>query len=76
MCKATFAIKSLSAKNKVQEHPLLFSVGLMLHLPIGVRAGGARGAAALPNFGQLRFFGNQEKIWAKPFFKDVLFFFY
>ena len=44
---------------------------------IGVRAGGARGAAAPPNFGQLRFFGQQEKIWAKPFFKDVsVFFFY
>ena len=38
---------------------------------IGVRAGGARGAAAPPNFGQLRFFGQQEKIWAKPVFKDV-----
>ena len=37
----------------------------------GVRAGGARGAAAPPNFGQLRFFGQQEKIWAKPVFKDV-----
>ena len=38
---------------------------------IGVRAGGARGAAAPPHFGQLRFFGQQEKIWAKPVFKDV-----
>ena len=43
---------------------------------IGVRAGGARGAAAPPNFGQLRFFGQQEKIWAKLFFKDVSVFFY
>ena len=34
----------------------------------GVRAGGARGAAAPPNFGQLRFFGQREKIWAKPVF--------
>ena len=42
---------------------------------IGVRAGGARGAAALPKFGQLRFFGQQEKIWAKPVFKDVSMFF-
>ena len=32
---------------------------------------GARGAAAPLNFGQLRFFGQQEKIWAKPVFKDV-----
>ena len=38
---------------------------------IGVQAGGARGAAAPPNFGQLRFFGQREKIWAKPVFKDV-----
>ena len=38
---------------------------------IGVRAGGARGAAAPPNFGQLRFFGQREKIWAKPVYKDV-----
>ena len=44
---------------------------------IGVRAGGRGGAAAPPNFGQLRFFGQQEKIWAKPFFLDVsVFFFY
>ena len=38
---------------------------------IGVRAGGARGAAAPTKFGQLRFFGQHEKIWAKPIFKDV-----
>ena len=38
---------------------------------IGLRAGGARGAAAPPNFGQLRFFGQREKIWAKPVLKDV-----
>ena len=43
---------------------------------IGVRAGGARGAAAPPNFGQLRFFGQQEKIWAKTAFKNVDMFFY
>ena len=46
-------------------------------ITIGVRAGGARGAAAPPKFGQLRFFGQQEKIWTKPVFKDVsMFFFY
>ena len=43
---------------------------------IGVRAWEARGAAAPPpphplNFGQLSFFGQQEKNWAKPIFKDV-----
>ena len=40
--------------------------------PIGVRAGGARGAAAPPKFGQLRFFGQREEIWAKPVFKGSL----
>ena len=43
---------------------------------IGVRAGGARRAAAPPNFGQLRFFGQREKIWAKSVFKDVTMFIY
>ena len=43
---------------------------------IGVQAREARGAAAPPNFGQLRFFGQQEKIWAKPAFKDVFMFFF
>ena len=43
---------------------------------IGVWAGGgggmgARGAAAPPKSGQLRFFGQREEIWAKPVFKDV-----
>ena len=38
---------------------------------IGVRAGRARGAAAPANFGQLRFFGQREKIWAKSVLKDV-----
>ena len=28
------------------------------------------------NFGQLRFFGQQEKIWAKTVFKDVSMFIY
>ena len=42
---------------------------------IGVRAGGARGAAAPPNFGQLGFFWAAEKIWAKPVFEDVSVFF-
>ena len=50
------------------------SISIILH--IGVRAGGARGAAAPPNFGQLRFFGQQEKTWAKPVFKDVSTFYY
>ena len=33
--------------------------------------GGEGAAAPPPNFGQLRFFGQYEKIWAKPVFKDV-----
>ena len=51
-------------------------VGYSKHKSTGVRAGGARGAAAPPKFGQLRFFGQQEKIWAKPSFKDVSTFYY
>ena len=42
---------------------------------IGVRAGGARGAAASPNFGQLRFFGQQEKFGQSYFLKTFLCFF-
>ena len=37
---------------------------------------GARGAAAPPNFGQIIFFGQQEKIWEKAFFKDISVFFF
>ena len=58
----------MSFKNSRRSRKFL---NLIIHDCIGVRAGGARGAAAPPNFGQLRFFGQQEKIWAKPFFKDV-----
>ena len=32
---------------------------------------GGEGGCSPPNFGQLRFFGQREKIWAKPVFKDV-----
>ena len=53
-----------------------YPVTLFFILCIGVRAGGARGAAAPPNFEQLGFFGQQEKIWAKPGFKDVFMFFF
>ena len=41
-----------------------------------VRAEGARGASAPPNFWQLGFFRQQEKIWAKPGFEDVSIFFF
>ena len=48
---------------------------------IGVRAGGEGGGGGEggcspppPQFGQLIFFGQQEKIWAKPVFKDVFMF--
>ena len=44
---------------------------LKLHRRTGRGGRGARGAAAPPKFGQLRFFGQQEEIWAKPVFKDV-----
>ena len=36
--------------------------------------GGEGGCSPPPNFGQLRFFGQHEKIWAKPVFKDVCMF--
>ena len=36
---------------------------------IGVRVGGARGAAAPPNFGQLRFLGQREKFGQTQFLK-------
>ena len=43
---------------------------------IGVLAGGRGGLQPPPpKFGQLRFFGQQEKTWAKPVFKDVSMFF-
>ena len=58
--------------NKSQSVRTCIGIGLS----IGVRAGGARGAAAPPKFGQLRFFGQQEKIWAKPVFTDVSMFYY
>ena len=48
---------------------------ITLHEYIGVRAGGARGAAAPPQIlGNSDFFGQQEKIWTKPGFKDVSYF--
>ena len=58
--------------NEVQLFRIFFSASQIYFLfviVIGVRAGGARGAAAPPNFGQL------EKIWAKPVFMDVSMFF-
>ena len=45
--------------------------------PISIRAGvGARRAAALPNFGQLRFFWAARDNLRKDIFKDVSVFFY
>ena len=41
------------------------------HRLTGRGGGGSRRAAVPPDFGQLRFFGQQEKIWAKPVLKDV-----
>ena len=37
---------------------------------------GARGAAALPNFGQLRFFGQHEKFGQSQFLKTSASFYY
>ena len=52
---------------------MVFLTGDIWRAAIGVRAGWARGAAAPPHFGQLRFFGQQEKIWAKTVFKVSMF---
>ena len=38
--------------------------------------GGEGGGSPPEIFGQLRFFGQQEEIWARPVFKDVSFFYY
>ena len=42
---------------------------------IGVRAGGAGGAAAPPKFWAIQIFWAAREIWAKPVFKDVFKFF-
>ena len=65
---------AISLENRMKRKSRIWGPYAMRQV-IGVRAGGARRAAAPPNFGQLRFFGQQEKIWAKPFFKDVSVFF-
>ena len=78
-----FSVSALGVKQEPKKafcfHMLLWCIPCPVKTSfqiIGVQAGGARGAAAPPNFGQLRFFGQQEKIWAKPAFKDVSCFFY
>ena len=38
---------------------------------IGVRAGGAGGAAAPPKFWATQIFWAEREIWAKPVFKEV-----
>ena len=49
-----------------------------MHRRTGRGGGGARGAAASPLqiLGNSDFGGQQEKIWAKPVFKDVSMFFF
>ena len=42
-----------------------------LSLYIGVRVGGGEGGCSPPKFWATQFFFLQEKIWAKPDFKDV-----
>ena len=53
------------------------SIGVRAEGGGGVGVGGrARGAAAPPQIlGNSDFFGQQEKVWAKPAFKDVSMFF-
>jgi len=51
-------------------------VTLSVQVTIGVRAGGAGGAAATPSFGQLGFFGQQEKFGQSQFLKKFQMFFF
>ena len=65
--------------NTKTERPRKYSVFVFfcfIIIIIGVRAGGARGAAAPPKFGQLRFFGQQEKFGQSQFLKKFLCFFF
>ena len=75
-CKNLIECAKRTRCNPVHKKKPVDSAIIRSIIDIGVRAGGARGAAVPPNFGQLRFFGQQEKIWAKPAFKDVFMFFY
>ena len=49
----------------------VWKIFMILGCLIGVRAGADEGGCSPSNFRQLRVFGQQEKIWAKPVFKDV-----
>ena len=77
ICSIYFTLEVLTDHLLIKAQSAVFysSANLNLDKIIGARAGGARGAAAPPKIGQLRFFGQQEKIWAKPVFKDVSMFF-
>ena len=66
----------VSSVNEVARHPYSTRDCLILLIFQDRRTGrGARGAAATPKFGQLKFCGQQEKIWVKPVLKDVSMFF-
>ena len=74
--RSSFDPFSYTVSKQVMKEALVSPITDLVSRPlsIGVRAGGARGAAAPPNFGQLRFFGQHEKIWAKtsPCFFNIL----
>ena len=62
----TFPFGSVKDEADFEKKKIVIAIGRK-----GQGGGGARRAAVPPNFGQLRFFGQQEKISAKPVLKDV-----
>ena len=48
----------------------------LTHRRTGRGEGGEGGCSPPQNFGQLRFFGQQVKFWAKPVLKDISMFLY
>ena len=75
-CKNLIECAKRTRCNPVHKKKPVDSAIIRSIIDIGVRAGGARGAAVPPNFGQLRVFEQKGEIWAKPAFKDVFMFFY
>ena len=59
---------------QTRPYAVFLAMQIFTHRCTGRGGGGVRGAAAPPNFGQLRFFGQQEKIFKT--FKDVFMFFF
>ena len=69
MCRERVASTSSQGTKKY------YSIKAIIGVWAGVGGGGGQGGCSPPNFGQLRFFGQQEKIWAEPVFKTFPCFF-